>query len=51
MADVEILVGVLGRLFALAPDYNVRTFQDLIGQFGVEKPSFRIKGAEQPSFF
>jgi DNA polymerase-3 subunit alpha (Gram-positive type) len=51
LADVEILVGVLGRLFALAPDYNVRTFQDLIGQFGVEKPNFRIKGAEQPSFF
>jgi DNA polymerase III epsilon subunit family exonuclease len=51
LADVEILVGVLGRLFALAPDYNVKTFQDLIGQFGVEKPSFRIKSAEQPSFF
>ena len=50
-ADVEILVGVLGRLFALAPDYNVRTFQDLIAQFGVEKPNFRIKNAEQPSFF
>ncbi len=51
LADVEILVGVLNRLFALAPDYNVKTFQDLIGKFGVEKPSFRIKGAEQPSFF
>jgi DNA polymerase-3 subunit alpha (Gram-positive type) len=51
LADVEILVGVLSRLFALAPDYNVKTFQDLIGKFGVEKPSFRIKGAEQPSFF
>jgi DNA polymerase-3 subunit alpha (Gram-positive type) len=51
LADVEILVGILGRLFALAPDYNVTTFQDLIGQFGVEKPSFRIKSAEQPSFF
>jgi DNA polymerase-3 subunit alpha (Gram-positive type) len=51
LADVEILVGVLSRLFALAPDYNVNTFQDLIGKFGVEKPSFRIKGAEQPSFF
>ncbi len=50
MADVEILVGVLGRLFALAPDYNVKTFQELIGQFGVEKPNFRIKGAQQESF-
>jgi DNA polymerase-3 subunit alpha (Gram-positive type) len=51
LADVEILVGILVRLFALAPDYNVQTFQDLIGQFGVEKPNFRIKSAEQPSFF
>lgn len=51
LADVEILVGVFGRLFALAPDYNVHTFQDLIGKFGVEKPNFRIKGAEQVSFF
>jgi DNA polymerase-3 subunit alpha (Gram-positive type) len=51
LADVEILMGVLVRLFALAPDYNVKTFQELIGQFGVEKPNFRIKSVEQPSFF
>ena len=51
LADVEILVGVLGRLFALAPDYNVHTFQELIGEFGVEKPSFRIKSAEQAFLF
>ena len=51
LADVEILVGVLGRLFALAPDYNVKTFQDLITRFGVEKPNFRIKSAEQAFFF
>ncbi len=50
-ADVEILVGVMGRLFALAPDYNVVTFQELIGRFGVEKPVFRIKGIQQPSLF
>ena len=51
LADVQILVGVLNRLFALAPDYNVKTFQELIAQFGVEKPNFRIKSPEQPSFF
>ncbi len=50
-ADVEILVGVLGRLFALASDYNIRTFQELIAQFGVEKPNFRFRTDEQPSLF
>jgi DNA polymerase-3 subunit alpha (Gram-positive type) len=51
LADVEILTGVMGRLFALAPDYNVNNFQDLIAKFGVEKPNFRIRAAEQPSLF
>jgi DNA polymerase III epsilon subunit family exonuclease len=50
-ADVEILVGVMKRLFALAPDYNILTFRDLIAQFGVEKPSFRMPAAAQPSLF
>jgi DNA polymerase III epsilon subunit family exonuclease len=50
-ADVDILVGVMNRFFALAPDHNVRTFQDLVGRFGVEKPNFRIKGGEQDTFF
>ncbi|MFH0754388.1 MAG: 3'-5' exonuclease [Candidatus Omnitrophota bacterium] len=51
MADVEILVSVMVRLFGLAPDYNVLTFQDLVSRFGVEKPSFRVRGATQPSLF
>jgi DNA polymerase-3 subunit alpha (Gram-positive type) len=49
--DVEILVGVLLRLFALAADQDIATFQDLIGRFGVEKPVFRMKVEEQPSLF
>lgn len=51
MSDVEILVGIMNRLFALAPDYNVTSFRDLIAQFGVEKPVFKIKGAVQESLF
>ncbi len=50
-ADVDILVGIMRRLFALAPDYNVLTFRDMIAQFGVEKPNFKIQGAVQPTFF
>ncbi|MEI8012773.1 MAG: 3'-5' exonuclease [Candidatus Omnitrophota bacterium] len=50
-ADVDILVGIMGRLFLLAPDYNVRTFRDLIARFGVEKPNFKIQGADQLSLF
>ncbi len=51
LADVEILVAVMVRLFGLAPDYNVVTFQDLVVRFGVEKPRFKVQGATQPSFF
>ena len=50
-ADVDILVGIMGRLFALAPDYNVRTFRDLIARFGVEKPGYKIHEGTQLSFF
>ncbi len=51
LADVEILAAVMNRLFGLAPDYNVLTFQDLISRFGVEKPSFKVLSATQPSLF
>jgi DNA polymerase-3 subunit alpha (Gram-positive type) len=51
LADVEILVAVMNRLLGLAPDYNVQTFQELVGRFGVEKPSFKVRGATQPSLF
>ena len=50
-ADVEILVGVMNRFFSLAPDHNLKTFQELVARFGVEKPNFRIKGGEQGTFF
>lgn len=50
-ADTEVLEQVFSRLLMMAPDYNVRLLQDLIEQFGVEKPVFRLKVNEQPSLF
>ncbi|NTV28786.1 MAG: hypothetical protein HGA80_01770 [Candidatus Omnitrophica bacterium] len=50
-ADTEILEKVFARLLYMAPDYNVHLLQDLIEQFGVEKPVFRLRTPEQPSLF
>jgi DNA polymerase III epsilon subunit family exonuclease len=50
-ADTELLAQVFGRLLAMAPDYNVHSMPDLITQFSVEKPAFRLKADEQPSLF
>ena len=50
-ADTEILRQVFGRLLLMAPDYNVHTLPDLVTQFGVEKPVFRMNAGEQPSLF
>jgi DNA polymerase III epsilon subunit family exonuclease len=50
-ADTRILAQIFSRLLSMAPDYNVHTLSDLIERFGVEKPSFRLKADDQPSFF
>ena len=51
LADVEITVGVLNRLIEKAYQQNIRTFKDLLKQFGVQKPNFKIEQAEQTSLF
>lgn len=43
MADVLITVGVFNRLLTLAQNQGLRTFQELIKQFSIPKPSFKIE--------
>ncbi len=50
-ADAELTAQLFHRLSAMAPDYNVHTLVDLIEKFGVDKPTFRIGGAEQETLF
>ena len=51
MADVELLTAIFKKLVLMAGDYNIHQLPDMIGQYGVEKPSFRLASDPQPSFF
>jgi DNA polymerase III epsilon subunit family exonuclease len=51
MADVELTVAVFLRLVDMAEDKDLHTVQVFLGQFGVEKPSFKLKQKPQESLF
>lgn len=51
LADVELTVGVLKSLIVTAENRSMVSFRDMIRQFGVQKPSFKIHQAEQASLF
>ncbi|MFP4473728.1 MAG: PolC-type DNA polymerase III [Candidatus Omnitrophota bacterium] len=42
MADVELTVGVLNRLIMLAEEQGFTQFKDILREFGVLKPKFRL---------
>lgn len=47
LADVEITVAVLLRLIDMACDQNLNDVSKFLGQFGVEKPNFKLTQANQ----
>jgi DNA polymerase III epsilon subunit len=51
MADVELLTAIFKKLVLMAGDYNIHQLPELISQFSVEKPSFRMVSDPQPSLF
>lgn len=50
-ADAEVTLAVFQRLLAMAEDYNINDLTALTEQFGVDKPSFKLNGASQETFF
>lgn len=51
MADVEITVKVLLRLIEMADDQSLGNVTKFLGQFGVEKPAYKMTQAVQASLF
>lgn len=51
MADVELTANVMKRLFEMAHDRKIHDIAAFLGQFGVEKPSFKINQLAQSSLF
>ncbi|MBF0570004.1 MAG: 3'-5' exonuclease [Candidatus Omnitrophica bacterium] len=51
LADVEILCEVFKRLLSMAGDYNIHQLPEMVTQFGVEKPTFRLANILQSSLF
>jgi len=51
MADVELTVAVFLRLMEMAGDKDLQKVSIFLDQFGVEKPSFKIKQKSQASLF
>lgn len=51
MADVELTVAVFLRLLEMAADRQLNQAAVFLGQFGVEKPSFKLTQKQQSSLF
>ncbi len=51
MADVELLTAIFKKLVLMAGDYNIHELPEMISQFSVEKPNFRMNSDRQPSLF
>ncbi len=51
MADVELTVAVFLRLMEMAGDKDLQKVPVFLDQFGVEKPSFKLKQKSQASLF
>ncbi|NLE64966.1 MAG: hypothetical protein GX606_03505 [Elusimicrobia bacterium] len=51
LADTEVLTQVFQRMLLMASDHNIHTLPQLVDQFSVEKPSFRLNVSSQPSLF
>lgn len=51
LADVELTVKVFWRLMSMAQEQGLDGPEIFLTQFGVEKPTFKMAGAEQSSLF
>lgn len=51
LADVAITVSVFHHLINMAHDQNLIEVQNLLGQFGVEKPNFKIQQPTEEFLF
>ena len=51
LADVELTAQILNHLLNIAEDQKMESFKDILKEFGVDKPRFKIKQVEQETLF
>ncbi|VAX35605.1 DNA polymerase III polC-type [hydrothermal vent metagenome] len=51
LADVKLTVDILNCLLDMAAEQKIETLGDVFKEFGVDKPKFKIKQAEQEMLF